>query len=191
MKRDQMSRMQWFLTTLATLGVIVAPMYGGEPPVAMTHTSESLLDVALDPTGDLQARLLNTASDPLAGRRVEVVKNGQVIAHAETDELGRLTIPGLTGGVYQLRTANTTCVFRVWTNTAAPPSAVTNVAMTETGIVVRGQGACDCGSCTSCTGTAPVGFAPAEPIMIAALLAAAIAVPIAVHNSGSDSPSGS
>ena len=189
-----MCRIQWFFATLATIGLVVGPAVAVEPPTnsALTPlTSESLLDVVLDSSGNLRARLLDTTSQPISGRRVEVVKNGLPIAHAETDALGRLIVPGLTGGVYQLRTAQSTCVFRVWTQEAAPPSAVTDVAMTEVGMVVRGQGACECGSCTSCTGTAPVGFAPAEPIMIAALLAAAIAVPIAVHNSGSDSPPGS
>lgn len=189
-----MCRIQWLLVGLATLGIVCGPVVAVEPQIganAPAENSECLLDVALDPAGVLCARILDIASIPLAKHAVEVVKNGQVIANAETDAQGRLAIPGLKGGVYQLRTAKTTCVFRVWTKEAAPPSAVSLVAMTEVGLIVRGQGACDCGECTSCTAPAAVGFAPAEPVMIAALLAAAIAVPIAVHNSGGDSPPGS
>jgi hypothetical protein len=57
------------------------------------------------------------------------------------------------------------------------------VAVVESPLVVRGQGCSD----VACD---PASFSAVEPILITALIVAAIAIPIAVHDSG-DSPSGS
>jgi hypothetical protein len=97
---------------------------------------------------------------------------------AMTDAEGRFTISVSQGGTYCLQTSEGISVCRIWTKAAAPPGAARSVLVVNDRLVQRGQ--------------RPIReLFTSDPIIVGTLVAAAIAIPIAVHKSRDDSPSGS
>ena len=88
--------------------------------------------------GKLIGQVLTAAGAPVRGKLVSVQQNGQEVARATTDELGRYEVRGLNNGVYQMVTAEGGAVYRVWSGDVAPPSAQPGALMV-TGQPVRGQ----------------------------------------------------
>ncbi len=105
-------------------------------------------------------------------RAVVLLRDGQTIATGLSNEEGRVTFSGLSGGPCQLRIEEQITAVRLWTATAAPPVAVDQLLVVSDQNVQRAQQSL-CHLCGQ------------EPLMIGLLIAAAIAIPIAVHDSGS------
>ncbi len=129
-------------------------------------------DVALSEQGTFRARILSRDGLTVADQTLTLSRRGETVATAVSDNQGQIAIPGLTGGQYEMHVANETSVIRIWTAKAAPPIASKNLLIVPTSQIERAQ--------------QPLGnFFAAEPVMIGVLIAAAIAIPIAVHQSGS------
>jgi hypothetical protein len=150
-----------------------APPVAGAAPAAAT----GIVDVRLDEHGAIHGHLLNAAGQGLADRPIVLQQAGGAVSRAQTDARGGFVLPRVSGGVHQLTTAYGTVPCRVWTHTAAPPSATDQLMVVAGQPVVRGQ------QPFSCIFT--------NPLFIGLVIAAAIAIPIAVHNSQDDNPSGS
>jgi hypothetical protein len=95
-----------------------------------------------------------------------------------TDDQGRFCIAGLRGGIYQIAAGDRVIAYRVWTPAAAPPGAHRSVELVVDGSVARGQ-------------TPLPDFVRSDAFLITAVIVAAIAIPIAIHNFRNDHPSGS
>lgn len=96
---------------------------------------------------------------------------------AATDAAGQFVLPGVTAGIQRLTAEDAVLNCRIWTHAAAPPAAMDHVTLIADQTIVRGQ--------------QPFSAIFTNPLFIGLVIAAAVAIPIAVHNSQDDRPSGS
>lgn len=159
-------------------------------PVAWGQQAETAVDPIRDPTeftsdlelsGDqaLRGQVVNLLGEPQPDCQVEfqAVNGGRVHA-AHSDEEGNFCIGPLSGGSYAVRCQGSSQVIRLWAPGTAPPQARRELQVLATQpLVIRGQQPFPNLFCN-------------EPLLIGVLVAAAIAIPLAVHSSD-DRPPGS
>lgn len=138
--------------------------------------SPAVVDVALGDGGVLQGLAVDPQGAPKADLAVALRSGDQELGAAKTDQAGRFAFSGLRGGVYQLATAESQGVVRVWAPRTAPPYAQQGVMLVSGESVVRGQAFRNIGSFAS------------HPWVMAGIIATAVAVPIAIHNANRDDP---
>jgi len=131
-------------------------------------------DVALQSAGVLQGQVVDAQGAPQAKAQVAAVQNGKAVAVAQTDAAGRFTLASMSGGVYELQTASNTDVYRLWAPRTAPPAAQDSVLLVNDQNVVLGQHQ-----------QGALGWL-ANPWVLAGIVAAAIAIPLAVANDDDD-----
>ena len=137
----------------------------------------AIYDVALRPGGVLQGQVVDPQGVPAAATRVVLAQEGKPTAATQTDAQGRFAFTGLKGGVYQLATAQGGGMYRLWTPGAAPPAAHADALVVSGGTVVRGG-----------MGNGGVLSFLANPWVLGAMVAAAIAIPLALdHNNNNAS----
>ena len=158
------------MISLATLGLCLPQVAFAASPTP----TPPVLDIALTDGGVLHGQVVDLQGSGVAGVPVSVKAQNQEVIRTTTTEGGRFSVKGLRGGVYQLAAAQGQGVYRMWAANTAPPSAQKNA-------IVYTQGECSSG----CGG---LKMFLSNPIVIAALIATAIAVPVALANSGSSSP---
>lgn len=136
------------------------------PPTATVN------DIALNADGVLAGQVQDTAGNPQASVRVTVRHREQDIATVTTDRAGRFFVRGLGSGMYELAVGESRTVCRIWAPNTAPPVAERGVTLVVGKPQVRGQSA---GSRSWL----------ANPCTLVGILmvATAIAVPVAIHNS--------
>lgn len=141
------------------------------PPVLPAAGAVAVHDVALDAEGRLVGQAVDAQGRLLVAEPVVALQNGQAVSQTSTDQEGRFVITGLGGGLYQISTSQSSNVCRVWAPNTAPPIATTQLLLTASDDVQRGQ-------------------RPAidllHPILIGLIIAAAIAIPIALHDDNDD-----
>lgn len=166
------TRQMIWLAFLA-LPVILCPQLAmAVGPKASQSPAKKVLDVSMDEAGGILGAVLDSNGKPLANAKVSV-KGREWAAEATTSKDGHFYIRGLRGGNYQFQVANTTEAYRVWAHKTAPPSAKIGVLIIPGEEIQRGQ--------------RPFGEIFANPILITAIIAAAIAIPVAIHSSKSGS----
>ena len=132
-----------------------------------------VVDVILQDGGVFQGLVVDAAGVPLAGSKVVLIEQDRPVAETTTDEQGRFSFGQLRGGTYQVVTAHSSGVYRLWAPRTAPPTA-RSMALLVDGDVFRGQ-------------FGPVEMFLTNPWVTVGIIGAAIAVPIAVHNRDSGS----
>ncbi len=171
-----MIRWCWWKMVLvlgASLGMLLpAPCLAAPqvPTKGSTPVQQRADDVRLDSAGVLHGVVVNPQAAPVEGVIVALRAAGQKPVLARTDSHGRFAIAGLRGGVYQLATSRTQKLLRVWPPHAAPPGATPQTTLVWEGEVVRGQLPLE-------------SFFASDAFIVAGMVAAMIAIPIAVHNS--------
>ncbi|HEY6563962.1 MAG TPA: carboxypeptidase-like regulatory domain-containing protein [Pirellulaceae bacterium] len=172
----------WFATCMMVLpapGISAdepsLPSPSVRPPVGLP----SAIDVELSASQMLQGRVVDWLGKPQGNRSLEVERWGQGPTWtSRTDEAGSFEISGLRGGTYELRCGTARQVVRIWIEGTAPPRSVRHVTLlAPDDAILRGQQPLPNFFCN-------------EPIMIGLLVAAAVAIPLAVHSS-EDRPPGS
>jgi len=133
----------------------------GEPP--------TIRDVALHQDGLLLGQVLSKDGTPVAGVPVTISRENRVLGTATTNEKGIFAFRGLKGGVYQLTSANGVVAYRVWQSQTAPPGASPAAIVVAGEDAVRGQ-----------LGRGYLGMFLSRPLVIAGVIGAAIAVPLAI-----------
>lgn len=112
-------------------------------------------------------------------------RGGEKPTVGKTDGKGYFTFTHLRGGMYQVTVAEGQGMgaYRVWTPGTAPPSAQPGALVVAAGkdLVRANQGRCR-------RGLGCVKFWLCHPLVIAGIVAVAVAVPVAIHNSKSHSP---
>lgn len=164
------------LVVMVCLGLIM-PVSAGEPERAREKSGPPPVDVAdvlLDGQGGLQGIVVDVHGAPQPDARVVVVQQKREVSRVQTDRLGRFRISGLRGGVYMLQSGGQGRFVRAWTPKAAPPSAKPTALMISGDGVIRGQMPLEC-------------FFASDAVVIAGLVAAMIAIPLAVSNQGGGS----
>jgi len=141
--------------------VLAATPQNGQTPV--------ITDIRLHEGGVLYGQVVTVENTPVAGSEVLLTANGQELAAYKTDKNGYFAFSGLQSGMYQLVTANGHRAYRVWSGEVAPPSAQAGALVVVGGQTVRGQGR--------------IRNLLANPWVVGAIVATAVAVPVAIHNS--------
>ena len=170
-----------YLVAFASIGVAfpqLAFAANGDRVASETEVKVQTRDVALTADGKLRGQVVNQQGVVQAKMPVVLSQRGQPVAAVRTDDAGKFELAQLRGGVYQLHTTGGVGSYRVWTNHTAPPSAVGKVLLTHDEAVAMGQR----------RGGKIMGLLT-NPWVIGGVVATAIAVPVAIHNSDDDSGS--
>jgi hypothetical protein len=130
-----------------------------------------VLDVAIGTQG-LTGRYVNTEGVPIPNHPIQLRQEGRVIATTHTATDGTFCFVAVRGGLYELAAHDAVVLTRVWAAGTAPPQASSHVVLVSQDTLVRGQ--------------RPFAEIITNPLVIGSVIAAAIAIPIAVHNSGKD-----
>ncbi len=171
------------LVCLGCLGLLLPGplLQAADPPVAVDRgwsrgvNAPKISDVELDVAGRLRGLVLDAHGIPLAGTRVMVCQGTREMVAVTTDGLGRFAVGPLRGGSYLLKSGGQGKAIRAWRSRTAPPLAKPLAVMIVGDRVVRGQMPLE-------------EFFASDAVVVAGLVAAMIAIPIAVHNSGSRRP---
>ncbi len=134
-------------------------------------------DVALQNGGMLVGQVVDAQGKPMAKVLVALRSGDRQLGTNTTNNEGRFGFRGLGNGVYQVAAAKGQGTYRVWTKQTAPPSAQSGALVVAGQNSVRGQ--------ICCGGL--MGLL-ANPWVIAGIIATAVAVPVALTNTGSSSP---
>ena len=162
------------LAALASLGMLLPPSWAGAPAPERAKKGNAPIevsDVALDAGGGMQGVVVDVHGMPRSGVEVALVQHKTRLGLVKTDLQGRFRFAPVKGGVYQLLSSGQVRFVRAWTAEAAPPAARPLALMVVGSEVVRGQMPLE-------------DFFASDAVIITGLVAAMIAIPIAVHNSG-------
>jgi hypothetical protein len=110
---------------------------------------------------------------PLAQTPVSAWQQGRPVVATTTDPAGVFLAKGLRGGTCEIAAGEARGVFRLWAPGTAPPSAK------PAALLVAGDGPMR-GQCS------PMAFWLSKPWVIAGVVAAAVAVPVAIHEHQED-----
>ena len=152
---------------LSTLGLCLpAPLLASGPARGPVAT-----DVALQEGGVLVGQVVSPQGTGMAGISVMLRSQGKTVQTVTTGKEGYFAAKGLRGGVYQLVAQDGHGVYRVWTRGTAPPIAQQGAVLVVGDEVLRGQA------------PGPWKTFLTNPLVIGAVVATAVAVPVAIHNS--------
>jgi hypothetical protein len=197
----------------ASLGLLFPPQFlmaAGENTTLAQTSATSILatpaareavrirDVELGQHDQFVGQIVDTQGQPIAGIAV-TLRNQTVQLQTISNNQGKFQFSGLTGGTYQLETGQLETgqletgssgqLCRLWKNGTAPPKATGQMLLVQQdGQLVLGQ---DCGNpvCGSPVGGGGASRAKrllTHPLVIGGLIAAAIAIPVAIHNADDD-----
>jgi hypothetical protein len=129
-------------------------------------------DVELKSGGMLSGQVVDSAGQPLVGQAIVVRQSGREPISSHTDEGGQFRLNGLSAGLCSIEYGDAPMVCRCWSPNTAPPVATDEVLLITGEPVERSQ---------RCIGDLLTG-----PVLIGLIVAAAVIIPIAVHNSQND-----
>lgn len=129
-------------------------------------------DVRLGADGSFRGRLVDPSGKPLSGQTVVLRQADKVLAQSQSGERGEFSFDRVRGGVYQVTIGASAVACRVWPQRAAPPSASSQLAIVTHPDIIRGQ--------------EPISSILSDPLFVGLIIAAAIAIPVAIHSSQDD-----
>jgi len=172
---------------LAWAAMVVSPSVMAAPTVSVQH------DVALQQGSTLWGQVIDWQGEVVQHSSVKLLKPGNQVITAKTDQEGKFQLAGLTGGVYQVVAEGHKSTARLWAPGTAPPVAQQHIRVITSKDVIRGQhcgsavgeagsvyGSCGCAPGTHRGGL--VGWMIDHPIITTGAVAAAIAIPLAVSD---------
>ncbi len=160
------------MVVLATLGLCLPPVALSSPPV----TAPRVADVALSDGNVLVGQVVDSSGAAVAKTHVLLQRQEKAVLAMRTNKQGFFAAKGVSAGVYRLMVADSQMVYRLWAPRTAPPSAQRGALIVIGNPVVRGQ------------------YGPglrnmlANPWVVGGIVAAAVAIPIAIHNANDNSP---
>jgi hypothetical protein len=159
--------------TLACLGMLlpVGVLRGAQPsrPSEAGSPTPQVQDVALAADGSLRGRLVSLEGIGQDNVVVVARQAGREIARTLTDKTGHFSLAVKRGGVYEVQTGSQVTLYRLWAAQTAPPTAAQAALIIAGEDVLRAQ-------------MMPLKYWLVNPYFMAAVAAAAIGIPIAVHN---------
>jgi hypothetical protein len=162
---------QSVIVTLAIVGMCL-------PPAAFAVDSQpvpTVADVALSDGGTLQGQVLNLDGTAAARVSVAVRTPESIVATTTTADDGTFSIQGIRGGVYQVVAGQGQGVYRMWSAGTAPPVAQTSATVYTQSSVVDNNAVVYTGYYNP---DSPMKAFLTNPLVIGAMVAAAIAVPV-------------
>jgi len=173
-----MKRLKVGMLSLACFGMIVptpvlqASVAGQGSAQQIARTPLGGGDIVLRPDGSLAGQVVDVNGRPLGGAQVSVRYGDREVAVEVTDKSGHFRVKGLRTGTCELVVGQVRETYRIWAPKTAPPSARPGVLFVAGKKQVRGQQSPLCGWLSN------------PCFLVGALItAAAIAVPVAIHNS--------
>ncbi|QDU87682.1 hypothetical protein Pla175_10480 [Pirellulimonas nuda] len=170
---------------LALGGMMIPQAALAAPAPVASHQAVVVSDVALRAGGVFVGQVVDAHGAPLAEAGVSVRFAGKEVVSCTTDARGVFAAQGLRSGQYDVVAGGGQVTYRLWDAGAAPPTA-NNGALIVTGDeIISGQcGGCDpCGCPPGGTGggaSGALGWMKSHPLLVAAGVAAAIAIPLAL-----------
>ena len=174
-------------TLLLQRGLVVLAILGAmnpEPGLAGIHdefpressraSGPEVRDVQLSREHTLTGVLVDAQGRPTANAEITIRMATGPGRRIVTNSQGHFRFGPLRGGVYQLNAGHGALFVRAWKHSTAPPKAPSVVVLSSNAPVLRGQG--------------PLSeLLTYDPVLFGIIIAAAIAIPVAVHNSKSAS----
>jgi carboxypeptidase family protein len=162
------------MIVVACLGMLIPPSAlqaatGDASSQQPTANRAITADLALGGDGSLRGQAVNAQGKPVPLTRVSLRQNDREVATTTTDRNGHFLLPGLRGGTYQLVAGQASVTYRLWQAKMAPPSATRAALVVVDGRQVLAQ-------------HGPLGYWLSNPWVVAGLVAAAVAIPVAIHN---------
>ncbi|MCE5303384.1 MAG: carboxypeptidase-like regulatory domain-containing protein [Planctomycetaceae bacterium] len=177
-----MKRFQNVLVTLAVFGMCCPQLAWSATP---TTSAPLVTDIALADGGMLNGKVVDAQGAGIGGVPVVVKSQNRNVAAVTTAPDGTFSIQGLSGGVYQIAAVNGHGVYRLWAAGTAPPIALTSATVYSQENPVDGKTVVYTQASDQTTGWSPK-MLLTNPVFIAAVVATAIAVPVALANSNSN-----
>lgn len=125
-------------------------------------------DVSLGGASEIHGQLVDKNGAPLANRVVVAVHTDKSSLQTVSDANGLFRLRDAKPGLYQIASERSYQLCRCWADGTAPPSSSKQLLMVEGDQTIRGQ--------------RPFGELLSGPVLIALIIAAAIIIPIAIHN---------
>jgi hypothetical protein len=151
----------------------------GPQPVSQeprANSTQPLIgDIQLSEGGTLRGLVLDSSGGAQASAPIALYQDGHVITTVCTGPSGEFAISQLTAGIYELQTPAGRTMYRLWAPNTAPPVAQDGIVMIDGQNIVRGQH--ERGAWLG-----HVGSALANPWILAIIVAAAIAIPLALDD---------
>jgi hypothetical protein len=139
---------------------------------ATPKTGTPVTDVQLREDNVLVGKVITPENVAVADTEVVLFSAGQKVAQGKTDAKGYFAFKDVRSGLYQVASAKGNGTFKLWNQRTAPPKAQQGALVYAGQQTVRGQ-----------SGFRGVRNFLANPIVIAGIVATAVAVPVAIHNS--------
>jgi hypothetical protein len=171
------------LVALVCLAVCMPPclaeaVVSERATVTATVPLAAVDDIALGDGGTFRGQLIDSQRVPRSGVRIELRRGLRQVGQAVTGRAGRFVMTGLHGGLYQLITPQSSRLVRLWTSSAAPPSARQDTLFLVPRTLVRGQS------------PRPYRFS-SNAMLLGALVVAGATIPWIINGSRSNDSSGS
>ncbi len=171
----KVSFVQGAAVALACLGMFVGQIARAAQPLVN--------DVALGHGGTLVGKVVNRQGVAQSNVPVRISQMGQVVAETFTNAQGDFQVTDLRGGVYQIETSQGVGVYRLWAEHTAPPAA------NDGALIIHGDDAVAGNQCNPCGGGGGLLGVLANPWVLALIVAAAIAIPLALDDDDDDDAS--
>lgn len=134
-----------------------------------------ILDVELEKGGLLLGQVVDGQGVPQTKAPVMLQQGSKTLATATTNRGGFFAVAKVPAGTYCMAAGKTQGIYRLWAPGTAPPNAQRGA------LLVVGQGPARAQSSGG-----PLGYWLSNPWVIAGLIAAAVAIPVAIHNHQAD-----
>lgn len=131
-----------------------------------------VFDVELQKDGVLLGQVVDAQGAPQVKMPVSLVQGDKTLAATATNRGGFFAVRRVPAGTYRLAAGKTQGVYRLWAKGTSPPGSQPGTLMVVGQGPSRGQNG----------GSGPIGHWLSNPWVIGALIAAAIAIPVAIHN---------
>lgn len=160
-----------FLCGIAIVTWLIPGVSLGDPPVSDAAIPQYRLsrDVQLDENGVLNGQLINIAGQPVANMSIVIRHRNRLLDTSTTNADGEFHLDVQKTGAYLIQVGGMQISCRCWTAIAAPPAATGDLVLMAPKRTVRGQ--------------RPFADVITNPLFIGAVIATAIAIPIAVSTS--------
>lgn len=176
-----MKRCSSYVVPALVATLAFAPSAIAQEAVAQVESQlDSAADVTLTADGMLIGQIVDAQGRPKADVPLLLHRGVGDPTPSTTNQRGHFAYRGVAAGVYFLEANNRVRIVRVWGNESAPPSATTGVLMVAGDDAMSGQYGPPGAANTVVQKTKRV---LANPLAVAGIIATAVAIPVAVHNS--------
>jgi hypothetical protein len=164
-------KLKWLAVCFAVGGMLVSPAHLRAAEAISQRQMNAALsidDVALGQNNSFHGTVMDSNGTPIAGSQVIITRQGQEVARTTTNDRGRFAFQQLQGGLHLVHADEGAALYRFWAEGTAPPAAKPHVTLVNE-TVTRGQ-----------RPFRDLFFS--NGFIMTAIVAAAIAIPLAVHD---------